>query len=398
MQVVIEKLDHQLRGIGYIDKKVIFVPKTLPGEVCEVKITKEKKNYLEGVLLSHIKTSEKRVLPSCPYFSICGGCDLEHMSYEDTIFYKKKMLEELFSNHLNYCNSILIEACDNPWFYRNKLHLKVVNGQIGFYISNTHSLVGISECKIAKESINKVLKDFSMYSFLNGEIVIRTNDNDEILLDLITEEKIQILSEFTSRHKIVGILQNHKCIYGEPFFYERRNGVLYQVSFDSFFQVNDEISKKLFYYVRNALKHDRNILDLYCGVGSLSLQVQNKEVSVTGIEVVSNAILNAIRNAKLNHRNHFQFHLGKVEDLISKIPIHFDTVIVDPPRSGLDQKTRDVLFKMLPNKILYVSCNPSTLLRDLKKLCFSYQIETVQGFDMFPYTKHVECICVLNRR
>ncbi len=398
MEVVIEKLDHQFRGIGYINGKVIFVTKTMPGDKCEIEITKEKKNYFEGKVLRYIKFSEKRILPSCPYSSFCGGCDLDHMSYEDSLFFKKKMLEELFSKNLNYFESIFIESCEKSWFYRNKLHLKVVEGKVGFYESKTHRLVEIKECKIAKHSLNAVLKDFSMYSFSNGEIMIRTNDNDEILMDLITEDKIEILKDFLSKHKIVGILKNHKCIYGKPFLFERRNGVLYQVSFDSFFQINEEMSKKMFCFIKNVLKNFEKILDLYCGVGTLGLQLYKEKVLVTGIEIVPNAILNAIKNAKLNHAKNFQFHLGKVEDIISKIPYSFDAIIVDPPRNGLDPKTRDVILKMKPEKFVYVSCNPMTLIRDLKEFEDDYRIESVQGFDMFPYTKHVECVCVMSRR
>lgn len=397
-KVEIKKLDSQLRGIGYINDKIIFVPKTIPGEVCEVEIRKEKKNYQEGHLLEVLNPSEKRVMPKCPYYSLCGGCDLEHISYEESVVWKKNMLEELFSRNHLWTQDIFIEKTDESWNYRNKISLKVQNKKFGYYVVETHSFVEIMECQIAKKAINEVLKDFSYYAFSNGEIIIRVNENDEILLDIVTEEDISILEDFVNRHKIAGILINHKCVYGKPYFFERKNGVLYQVSMNSFFQVNPYMSERMFLYVRKCLKNACNVLDLYCGVGTLGLQLDKSKVNLTGIEVVSSAILNAISNARLNQFTNSSFHLGKVEKIIDKIDASYDVIIVDPPRAGLGFFTKETILKTSTKQIIYISCNPFTLIRDLKELEHEFQLESVQGFDMFPYTKHVECVCVLNRR
>ena len=167
---------------------------------------------------------------------------------------------------------------------------------------------------------------------------------------------------------------------------------------DSFFQVNPFVSKELFLMVQNECNSARNLLDLYCGVGTIGLQVNIKDVQVTGIEVVQAAILNAIKNATLNHRTNISYHLGKVQDIIAKIPENFDTILVDPPRSGMDELTIATILKIQAEKIIYISCNPNTLIRDLKKLLSDYAITSIQGFDMFPQTKHVECVCVMTRR
>ena len=394
-QVEIEKLDSHGRGIGYINDKIIFVPKSIPSEVCEVDIIKSGRTFQEGKLTKILKSSEKRKTPKCPYYDTCGGCDLEHISYEEGILWKQNSLEELFLHAKLWHQKIEIESCENPWNYRNKISLKVQDGKIGFYSSLTHHLVEIGECVISRKSLNKMLQDFSLYSIKNGDIIIRSNENDEILMDIITDEEVKIDQELFTRHKIVGILVNHKCAYGSSFFYERKNGVLYQVSMDSFFQVNPEMSSKLFLYVREILQDSKQVLDLYCGVGTLGLQITKKDTSLTGIEIVPSAILNAIQNAKLNHYENTSFHVGKVEHIMSKIPNQFDTVIVDPPRSGMDQKTKETLLNYHPQKILYVSCNPMTLIRDLKELQEIYEIASIRGFDMFPYTKHVECVVVL---
>lgn len=397
-QVEIKKLDSHGRGIGYVNDKIIFVPKSIPSEICEVDIIKSKRNLQEGKIIKVIKNSDKRVVPRCPYYDACGGCDLQHISYDESVLWKKNALKELFNHSKLWNQEIDVVSCENPWNYRNKISLKVQQGKIGFYSSFTHDLVEINECVISRKSINQMLQDFSLYHISNGDIMIRSNENDEILMDIITKEEVLIDPELFRRHKIVGILVNHKCIYGTPFYYERKNGVLYQVSVDSFFQVNPEMSSKLFLFIREMLSSSNKILDLYCGVGTLGLQLLQKDISLTGIEVVPPAILNAIKNAKLNKRENTSFHIGKVEDIISHIPNQFDTVILDPPRSGLEKKTRETLIRYLPNTILYVSCNPITLIRDLKELQNNYKIEVIQGFDMFPYTKHVECVCVLNRR
>jgi len=397
-QVKIERMDDNGRGIGTVNGKIVFVAKAIPGEIVEIEILKEKSKYLEGKIVKVLQSSPKRVTPKCPYYELCGGCDLEHLSYEDGLEIKQNMLENLFRKNGLGDRKIPIERMEQPWNYRNKISLKVVDGQIGFFQSETHQLVPISWCAISRSSTNRVLQDFSSFFFHNGEIVIRTNDNDEILMDIITQEKVSILKEFPEHHKIAGILVNHHCVYGKPYFFERRAGVLYQVSMNSFFQVNSFMSEKLFEMVRNALKGARNVLDLYCGVGTLGLLLAKDGVSITGIEVVPSAVLNAIKNAKLNHVLDCSYHLGKVEDILKQIPKTFDAVILDPPRSGLDQKTRETVLQLAPASIIYISCNPMTLVRDLKELVLYYDIEVVNSFDMFAYTKHVETVCCLSRK
>ncbi len=394
--VKIEKLDHQFRGIGYLDGKVLFVPRTIPKEMCDVDILDIKKNYMVGECKRILERSSKRVTPKCPFYDACGGCDMEHISYEESVLWKKQMLEEIFKKNGLWNDSISVIS-DQSGAYRNKVSLKVQNGRLGFYQNDTHQLVEISKCLLASDAINRLIDDFLLYSFPNGEVMIRVNENDEVLLDIITNDEVKIEAELTERHKIVGIMVNHRCVYGESYFFERKNGVLYQVSFDSFFQVNPFISSKLFLYVRDCLKKASNVLDLYCGVGTLGLQVYQNSMKLTGIEIVPNAIFNAMKNAKLNHVD-ASFHLGNVTDLISKIPVDFDAVIVDPPRSGLDTNTCKAIFDMKPDTILYVSCNPQTLIRDLKFFQKDYEIVSVQGFDMFPYAKHVECVSVMTRR
>jgi len=395
MQIKIEKLDHQFRGIGYCNGKVVFVPRVIPEEVCEIEIVKDKKKFMEGQVLEIIHPSAKRKSFRCPYYSHCGGCDLQHISYDESVLWKENMLCELLEKNDLWYEKICVVPSKEHYAYRNKVTLKVEQGKLGFYSPLTHELVEISNCMISSAAINRVIKDFSMYAFQNGELMIRSNENEEILMDIVTTDEVKIDASFANRHKLVGIMVNHRCVYGKSYFFERKNGVLYQVSFDSFFQVNPYISTELFLYIKKCLKNSFSILDLYCGVGTLGFQVYQSGACLTGIEVVPNAILNAIKNAKLNHIT-AQFHLGKVENIIFHLSREVDAVIVDPPRAGLDSNTKNVLFKLLPKTILYVSCNPQTLIRDLKDFQNHYRLLSVQGFDMFPFTKHVECVVLLS--
>ena len=398
MQVKIEKLETHGKGIGYVSNKIIFVPHTLPGEKVEVDMVKDKKNYQVGKCVNVLEASPKRVTPKCPYYGMCGGCDYQHVDYSESVRLKSFLLTELFSHEGLWDETIFVQSSSEPWNYRNKLSMKVQGGRVGFYFSETHQFIEILNCAIANEAINAVLKDFSMFAFQNGDLTIRCNENNEILMDIVTNEEVNVDKNLFLRHKIVGILKNHHVVYGNSFFFERSNGVLYQVSMDSFFQVNPFVSKELFLMVQNECNSARNLLDLYCGVGTIGLQVNIKDVQVTGIEVVQAAILNAIKNATLNHRTNISYHLGKVQDIIAKIPENFDTILVDPPRSGMDELTIATILKIQAEKIIYISCNPNTLIRDLKKLLSDYAITSIQGFDMFPQTKHVECVCVMTRR
>lgn len=392
------KMDQQGRAIGYLHDKIFFVPKCLPGEEGIVEVLKEKKNFGEAKLSELTKISDQRVTPFCPYFDSCGGCDLEHMSYESSVLWKQETLLDLMNRSGLKIPPVTFESSENPMFYRNKISLKVHQGKLGFYEGSTHDFLPILECMITKKSINAVLKDFSFFKYQEGELVIRANYNDELLIEIRSEDEINILNDLTTHHKIAGIVINGKCVYGNPYFFERTNGVLYQVSYDSFFQINEPVSKMLFDDVKKLVKESHHVLDLYCGVGTMGLQVINSVESVTGIEIVPNAILNAIKNATLNNAKNTNYHLGDVGKLITQIPFDFDTVIIDPPRTGLDEKTKNVLKEMNPEKIIYVSCNPQTLIRDLKEMDELYCISIVKGYDMFPFTKHIECLCEMNRR
>lgn len=398
--VTIESLDHFGLGIAHINEKIVFVENSLPGEVVKIENLEDKNKYMKARVLEYIKKSDKRIKPLCPYFNICGGCSLMFYSYNDTFDYKLKKVSELIrKNKIKYNGNIEIVKNQNPINYRNKVSLKIVDGKIGYYKSKTHELVEISECFVANQEINKIIKNFKLLNVKNGSLIIRVNSNKEVLLIIESPSdnyniEIDRLKELV---KLVGIVYNNKTIYGDNFFYERIGGFLFKVSFNSFFQINHYICSLLFKFINEEITSNDTILDLYSGVGTLGIVASKKARKVISVEIVKNAVLNGIFNAKINKQNNIQFILGDTSKIVNKIKDDFDTLIIDPPRSGLDKNTISFIKDNLPKKIIYVSCDANTLMRDLKLLENNYEITNYKVLDMFSYSYHLESFVVLKK-
>jgi 23S rRNA (uracil1939-C5)-methyltransferase len=396
MKVTIEKLDNFGKGITHFDNKVIFIPKTLPMDECEIEIVKEKKNYSEGKLIKIIKQSKDRIESKCPYFNECGGCALQNLDYDNTVKFKQNKIKELFLRNNIEVDNINFISNERKFNYRNKIELKIVNKKIGYFEELSHKLIEIDRCLIAKDKINEVINEVKKLNIVNGEITIRCNFNDEILLIINTENKINI-NEIIMDRKIVGIILNNNIIYGEDYFVEKVNSLYFKVSYNSFFQINEWIFPTIFKEIQDNINKEDVVLDLYCGVGTISLHSAVNAKEVIGVEIVKNAVLNAIKNKEINGINNVEFLL---QDLSKGFILDksFNTIIVDPPRNGIDKKTMDYILCKLPNKVIYMSCDANTLVRDLKILCNYYDIIKCNLYDMFSYTYHVESLCVLKIR
>lgn len=398
MQVKIERFDDLGRGISYINNKVTFIDKVVPEDIVEIELTKEKKKYNEAKLIKIIKPSPLRIDAKCPYFSKCGGCQFQNITYENTIKYKKEKIVNIFSKHKI---SIFPEVITNisPYNYRNKITLKVNNYKIGFYINKTHNLVEINKCLLANPAINASIPLIKRFNICNGEVTIRCNQNAEILIVINSQDNLNIDTNYLkSKIKLVGIVVNNKIYYGENSLFERMNNLLFKISYDSFFQVNPFIASQLFQIIGDNIDSSDKVLDLYCGVGTLSLMAAKKAQKVLGIEVVPNAIINALFNARVNDLNNTQFVINDASTAISKIKPDFNKIIVDPPRSGLTKNIIDVLLKIKPDAIIYVSCDPQTLVRDFTLLSSIYEIKKSYILDMFSYTYHIETILILTKK
>lgn len=398
-EVEIEKLDNQGRGICYVNNKITFVQNALPQEKVKISLTKESKKYNEAKVIEYIITSKDRIESPCPYFNECGGCELLNLSYENTCKYKKEKLENILSKYANIKTKVEIIKSPKNLYYRNKITLKIENGKVGYFAPKTHNLICIDKCLLAEPAINDFIKNIKRLNIKNGEIIIRSNYNSELLIWIKTKDRINPdIPYLKNNHKIVGVILNDKVLEGDNNFIEIINHQLFTVSHDSFFQINRDICSKLFDLVNKHINDNETILDLYCGVGTLGINASKNAKKAFGIEIVKNAVLNAITNSKINKRDNIYYMLGDVSSCLPKIKDKVDTIIVDPPRAGLDKITKETIIKFNPSKIIYVSCDPMTLARDLKELSSYYNIIEIKGLDMFPHTEHIETFAVLERR
>ncbi len=396
-EVEIKRLDDQGRGIAFIDNKITFIKNALPEERVVCKITKRTKKYNVGEVIEYKTKSKKRIEAKCPYFSICGGCTLEHLDYPDTIEFKKEKLKHILEKEQIKYSEIQVVENENYYFYRNKLSLKVIKGAIGFYEENSHTLIPIEKCLLARPVLNNAINVLKTFSIQNGEAILRSNTNDEVLISINTKDSLVVKEENFANVKIVGIVLNDKCIYGQSYFYERIHHLLFKISYDAFFQVNPFVASHLFEEVEKNISMSNTILDLYSGVGVLGIVASKKAKKVISIEIIKNAVLDNIENCKLNKRTNIYPVLGDAKTTLPKIKEDFDTILIDPPRKGLDKNSLELLLQSKAQKILYISCDPFTLARDLKELQHVYEIKKVILFDMFSYTYHLESMVVLEK-
>ncbi len=394
MEVEIIRLDNEGRGICYVNNIITFVSNALPKEVVKIKLIKQTKKYNIGKVLKYLKTSPERQSHFCPYYGKCGGCDLEHLTYEKSCEFKKTNLETILKKYAMIDKEITFIKSSNPMYYRNKITLNINNKRKGFYEEQTHNVVDINYCYLATKAINKIIPYLNMPS---GQVVIRSNYNAEIIIDITSSSYKPIdIASLTKENKIVGIIVNNKIIYGEDHFIEIVNNKLFQVHSKSFFQINLDIASQVIPLLKKEVTKEDVVLDLYCGVGFLGLSIASEINKLYGVEVSKSAVMDALLNMKINKITNAKYFLNKSEDILTNLPDDINTVIVDPPRSGLKEEVINYLItNQNIQKVIYMSCNPFTLARDLQKLKTSYTITKIYGLDMFCYTKHLECLCIL---
>lgn len=402
MEVVIEKMNHQAMGIAKINGKVVFIPKVIVGDIVDIDIVKEYKNYSIGRVNKIIKKSAKRVDVLCPYYDICGGCSISAYTYQDELEYKVNNVIDIFKRNEIDIKPNIIKS-DNRYGYRNKITLQVSNGIIGLYEEDSNKIVDVDKCLLVSDKLNEIIDIIKKNINVNkcNKIVIRDTYYGIMIIfygSVNNEEVIKYLG-----NKVVSIYtydNKYKCIYGEKYLYEMIGEYKYRISPDSFFQVNSRTVNKLYNkVVEYAIEDEKkdNLVDLYCGTGTIGIYLSKYFNSIIGIELNKQAVEDAKENAKINGVNNIEFYAGDVGKIIND-QIKADVIVVDPPRSGLDKRTKDILLKIKANKIVYVSCNPLTLARDIKELDSGYKLGDITLVDMFPNTHHVESVCVLNFR
>ena len=395
MQVKIIDYDHKGRGIARINKKVIFVPKVKVGEELEIEIVKDKKNYGIGKRVEPIKVNY------CPYYDKCGGCNIGHLSYMEQLEFKKQMVKNIFSKYTKYSLDDLEILKSKEYNYRNKVTFHIKGDKLGYYEEETNDLIPISKCKLLDEDImiiTALLNSFIKVHKSLTKAVIKSLDG-KIMLILEGDEDKEKVKEFF-KEKVSSLYYNNSLLSGSEELKIKVLSKEFLVRKDSFFQVNKEGLNIIYNEVINLVKslNSKVIYDLYCGTGTISLLVSDYAKKVVGIEIVEDAVIAAKNNAKLNNITNTKFYLGDVSKVIKQLSLIPDTIILDPPRKGLDKKLIAFLLDLEVENIIYVSCNPLTLARDINLLNEKYFLKSIKLVDEFPNTYHVESITLLKLR
>ncbi|MBO8158461.1 23S rRNA (uracil(1939)-C(5))-methyltransferase RlmD [Thermosyntropha sp.] len=410
MYCEIEGITHKGEGVGRINGKAVFIPYALPGEKVEIEIVKEKRKFAYARILNILKPSSYRTEPSCSHYYQCGGCHLQHTVYEEQLRIKQRIVEDATARigKLDVEINGVIGA-DYPWQYRNKVTWHVKEGKLGYYQPESQNLVEIKTCRLISEDMQRVSWVLSELLQRNegygqGEIVLRQSSYSKRIMLIF--KNLNLDSNFISALKsqtdaIYFYNRGHlEHIHGDLYLEEKIGDNIFRLSPLSFFQINQKQNEKIIDFVKKALEltGGEKILDAYCGVGSIGLSLADQAGFVLGIENNREATANAEYNAIQNRIKNSRFIAGDCEKILPELHEKFDIAVVDPPRSGLERAVIDVLIKFKPEKILYVSCNPSTLARDLALLTVGgYEIQKIQPFDMFCQTHHVECVVLMSR-
>jgi 23S rRNA (uracil1939-C5)-methyltransferase len=404
-------------GVGSHEGLTLFVAGALPGETVEGEVVELKKQYGRVKLTRIITPSPDRVAPPCPVFGRCGGCQLQHLSYAAQLKAKQQRvidaLERVGKLSVNVEPTI---PSPSPWHYRNKIQMPSRNGILGLYAMDSHDLVEVEACLIHCPLGEKVLKAVRTLSIPHLKyLIIKTAIyTHEALVVLVTEKSLpKSIGEKILKllPEIKGVVQNinpgtgnvilgknFDVLAGEGVIEEHLCGLRFNISPASFFQVNPPQAEALYKRAIDLLNLTGKevLLDAFCGVGTLSLIAASKAKQVIGVEIVPEAIRDAKENARINNIHNALFHCAAAEDYIRSVR-GVDAVLLNPPRKGCEASLLEKLKTLCPEKIVYISCDPATLARDLKILSEKYAVETVQPFDMFPQTSHVETVVLLKR-
>jgi 23S rRNA (uracil1939-C5)-methyltransferase len=440
----IVSLGHSGEGVGKYEGFTIFVPYALPGETVEVKIMEVKKSYAKGMLQAILKPAATRTEPKCPIYYECGGCQLQHVSYNEQLILKRQTVVDAITR-IGKLTDVLIHptiGAKDSWYYRNKMQFPIgtVNGKIavGCFAQGTHVIINTEHCFIQHKANNTVAQvvqqiitelGISTYDEYTGQGIMRhilgrvgtATDNVMVVLVTATHElphQERIIDELRQRiPNLVSIVQNinskrtnvilgnhTKTLWGQNTITDKLGEFTFHISARSFFQVNTKQAEVLYNKAVEyaGLSGKETVIDAYCGTGTITLFLARQAKQVYGIEIVAPAIRDAQHNAQMNQISNVEFIVG---DAVNVMPQMFkqgvrpQTIVVDPPRAGCDKKVLETFAAMQPKRIVYVSCNPSSLARDLAFLeeC-GYKTKEIQPVDMFSHTYHVESVALIERR
>lgn len=428
-------------GIAKIDNFTIFIEGAIKGEKCKILIVKVTTSHAFGKLIEILENSKYRVETDCGTYKRCGGCNLRHIDYEETLNIKQNTVQNLVSKTLNNkINVNMTIGMGNPYNYRNKAQYPVgldKNNEpvMGVYAKRTHEIIPMRNCMI-QNPLSEQIANFVFHFFIQNNIPIYNEKNGKGLLRHIvikvgirTHEIMCILvlngKELKKEKELVKLLikefpaiktvvkninvkntnvilgNENEVIYGDGYIYDKLGDYTFKISPMSFYQINPVQTEVLYNTAIEManLSKTETLFDLYCGIGTIGIFASPYVKKVYGIEIVKQAIEDAKENASINDIRNIEFFVGDVEkifeDVLKKNSDKPDVIFVDPPRKGLDRHTIENILNVKPNKVVYISCNPASLVRDLKLLEEKYDVREIQPVDMFPFTSHVECCSVL---
>jgi 23S rRNA (uracil1939-C5)-methyltransferase len=443
IRLEITDLNTSGEGVGRSEGKVVFVPDTVTGDLLKIRITHPKAKFARGIVEQLLVASKHRVRPPCIVADKCGGCQWQHIDGEYQREAKREQIIQAFQR-IGGLEDVQVEPIlhtSKSLNYRNKSTYPLARSatgqvQAGYYRKGSHKLVNLNQCPVQDERLHPLLKEvkqdiqergWSIYDEANHQgklrhLSLRIGSNTgEMLLTLVTtdkqltgiEEQAEIWLERYPR--LVGVCLNLNsdrtnailgkqthAVAGKLHLREMFAGVELQIGADTFFQVNTAAAELLLNAIVQQLNLQGNeiVIDAYCGIGTFSLPLAQKVRQVIGIEVQESSTKQAKHNAAINQISNVTFHTGKVKTCLEQIDLQPDIVLLDPPRKGCDVKVIETLLRLQPSRIVYISCKPATLARDVQLLCQSgiYQPTFVQPADFFPQTTHVECFVVLNKQ
>ena len=428
-------------GIAKVGGKTIFVPGAIVGERVKAKVIKDTKSYAIGKIEEIIEKSKHRVESDCEYLSRCGGCDARHMEYSFTLKVKKSIVENTLKKEGVDISKIGdIYGSGLPYNYRNKVQYPVrnINGKnvMGMFSKRSHSIITVTDCKLQDRRLNEVAKEMfnlAINSGLQGydetnktgdikNIMVRVGTHtDEILcIYVVSNEKIvnsdkmkQIVDILSKDERIKGIVlnintedtnvilsNNNALMYGNDEIHDIIGDNTFSISTNSFFQVNTIGAELLYGILKGNMKLQKTetVLELYSGVGTIGISLAHSVKKVYGVEIIEDAVKMAEKNCKINNIQNAEYICGDAKEELEKLRnkvIYFDCLVVDPPRKGLDKEGIELILKMKPKKIGYISCNAATLARDIKMLSDNYTVKCIDIVDLFPWTGHSEVVTVL---
>lgn len=411
-------------GVGYDrEGRATFIPGMLPGERGKVFVTEKKKSWQRGILLSLENKAQDRVNPPCRVFGACGGCQLQHLDYAETLKWKERWVRDALQRigkiDLEHVEVYPTLGMEEPWRYRNKVRLhRAASGGLGYYQEKSRETVAFSDCLLISDSMNDWVRklqasprspDLAFEKIRNITFRENTKGESMIIFDSLSKSDIpreiltslkEILSADPKSPSVWGINQRGipELWWGQEFLTEEILGLTFKLSPLAFLQVNPQQTRKLYSIALDwaNITKESQVWDLYSGIGTITLALAQSAQKVWGIEENPYAVDDAKLNAQQNQIINVEFLQGKVEDVLTQLPVKPDVVVIDPPRAGVHHRVLDCLLEVKPERIVYVSCDPGTLARDVGILqSAGYKVRKVQPVDMFPWTQHVETVVVL---